>query len=156
METVEEEKVEAETRTVDHQRSRSVPSVRELRVGWDTHRVWSTGLGFSSGAPFKGSALGNLLLPFCPPTAQRLPSSTSTVRPLGRIVSLGPGWESPLDVEKPVEAPPEVPVQYQGLGQAVRVRSYCVANGFDRYALQDAILRRNATLRAYSDVGLGA
>ncbi|KFM27336.1 Sporulation protein RMD1 [Auxenochlorella protothecoides] len=113
VETVEEEKVEAETRTVDHQRSRSVPSVRELR---------------------------------------RLPSSTSTVRPLGRIVSLGPGWESPLDVEKPVEAPPEVPVQYQGLGQAVRVRSYCVANGFDRYALQDAILRRNATLRAYSDV----
>lgn len=86
-------------------------------------------------------------------------------RPLGRVVSLGPGWSQPLEEELTGQggdaagplvpapaAPSAVPLQYQGLGQSVRVHSYCVADGFDRGALQDAILRRSVTLRAYQDV----
>lgn len=82
------------------------------------------------------------------------------------MVSLGPGWSQPLDLAdalppgdaadlpapSPAHARLEVPHEFQGPGLSVRVRSYCVADGFDRQALQDAILKRNGTLRAYADV----
>lgn len=45
-----------------------------------------------------------------------------------------------------------VPQQFLGQGVQERVRCHCVAEGFDRYALQDAILRREGSLQAYADV----
>ena len=45
-----------------------------------------------------------------------------------------------------------VPSQYQGSGQQERLRCHCVAAGFDRYALQDALLRREGSLQALAEV----
>ena len=45
-----------------------------------------------------------------------------------------------------------MPHQFQGPGIQERVRCYAVAEGFDRYALQDAILRREGSLQAYAEV----
>ena len=45
-----------------------------------------------------------------------------------------------------------MPRQFQGPGIQERVRCYAVAEGFDRYALQDAILRREGSLQAYTEV----
>lgn len=83
-------------------------------------------------------------------------------RTLGRHVSLGPGWELTHDDEgypyasdgPSTSAPllPEVPQQYQGPGIRERVRCHCVAESFDRYALQTAILRREGSLQAYAEV----
>jgi hypothetical protein len=45
-----------------------------------------------------------------------------------------------------------VPSQFQGPGRNERVRCYAVAESFERYALQDAILRREGSLQAYAEV----
>ena len=55
-------------------------------------------------------------------------------------------------VPPPNPALPQVPHQFQGPGIQERVRCYVVAEGFDRYALQDAILRREGSLQAYAEV----
>ncbi|KAI3433802.1 hypothetical protein D9Q98_003606 [Chlorella vulgaris] len=84
-------------------------------------------------------------------------------RTIGRHVSLGPGWE--LNKEGQVAYPDDQPstssqalipplasLLYRGTERNERIRCYCVAEGFDRYALQDAILRREGSLQAYAEV----
>lgn len=89
-------------------------------------------------------------------------------RTLGRHVSLGPGWEmntehlmegasGSMEYDQPSTSQAAllldpVPQQFEGQGVMERVRCHCVAEGFDRYALQDAILRREGSLQAYADV----
>lgn len=102
------------------------------------------------------------------PLAVQLPPVQLPVsgRTLGRHVSLGPGWEQnkegaaqqysdePSTSQAAAEAasPPEVPPRYQGPGVQERVRCHAVAESFDRYALQDAVLRREGSLQAYAEV----
>ncbi|KAL4424431.1 hypothetical protein ABPG77_006369 [Micractinium sp. CCAP 211/92] len=130
-------------RSEKDRRSRSVPT--EMKRQRSTHRE----------------------LPPVPLPPVQLPVSGRT---LGRHVSLGPGWElnkdgaaagpgpRPPDYDQPSssqQAVPHtepVPQQFQGSGVQERVRCYCVAEAFDRYALQDAILRREGSLQAYADV----
>lgn len=44
-------------------------------------------------------------------------------------------------------------MQYQGPGLKERVCCYCVADSFDRFQLQDAILKRTSSVQAFTQVG---
>ncbi|EFN59010.1 hypothetical protein CHLNCDRAFT_137677 [Chlorella variabilis] len=130
-------------------RSRSVPLERELRA-------------LEGEMPRDLRRQRSHLAREVPVPPVQLPVSGRT---LGRHVSLGPGWELNKEGEimypsqpstshspevDPLEA--QVPAQYQGQGRQERVRCHAVAEGFDRYALQDAILRREGSLQAYAEV----
>ncbi|PRW58617.1 Sporulation RMD1 isoform B [Chlorella sorokiniana] len=115
------------------------------------------------------SASSSLVQPL--PLGVQLPPVQLPVsgRTLGRHVSLGPGWElnkegvaqqqqqysdepSTSQAAAAASPPAEVPPQYQGPGVQERVRCHAVADSFDRYALQDAVLRREGSLQAYAEV----
>lgn len=66
-----------------------------------------------------------------------------------------PPWHDQAAASLPPGPPPrnaQVPSQFQGPGRNERVRCYAVAESFERYALQDAILRREGSLQAYAEV----